>query len=100
MLENVINGGLLEALKAKERTPEEFNHDPLLAAPVVGVPLYRARAVRKIIQVSRPTLMRYVNCIGGVCKRGREYYFTKGDIAKLERIRRDSLPGRPLPRVQ
>ena len=69
-LQNQISGGLLQELKARGKTPEEYNHDPFRASMELEVPLERRGSVMDMLDLSATTLTRYIQRLGGV-SRGR-----------------------------
>ena len=92
-LQNQIGGGLLQELKARSKTPEEYDHDPLKASVELGVPLERRDTVMDTLDLSATTLTRYIRNMGGVSRGACCYLFAPDDINQLRKMKRR--PGRP-----
>ena len=87
-LQDQIAGGLLEAIKARGKTPEDYDNDPLRAFMELGVPLERRNTVMDMLDMSPTTITRYIRKLGGVSRGAGCYLFTKDDIDKMRKIKR------------
>ena len=93
-LKNQISGGLLQELKARGKTPEEYDHDPLRASVELEVPLERRDTVMDMLDMSSTTITRYIRNMGGVSRGAGCYLFSPEDIDQLRKMKRR--PGRPI----
>ena len=77
-LQNQIAGGLLETIKARGKTPEDYDHDPIRASVELAVPLERRDTVMNMLDLSATTIARYIRNMGGVSRASGTCLFTKG----------------------
>ena len=81
----------MQELKARGKTPEEYEHDPIRAAVELEVPLERRDSVMDMLDLSATT--RYIRNMGGVSRGAGCYLFAPEDIGKMRKMKR--WPGRP-----
>ena len=94
ILKNRIAAGLLDEVRARGKSPEDYNHDPLQASRELGIPLKKRYDVMKILDVSSTSMSKYLNVLDGVSWGCGCYLFSPSDIEKIKQMKRGR--GRPI----